>query len=114
MDLRLFKLSFSIESATGKALSDRSDRFREFYISGMRNQPYPQYAEKLLETVRDSDESEATRVKCAEVLGWFVRAWNRKEIISGIDGYLNSETEIPAAVRDELVKTKSRLVYYTK
>ncbi len=110
----LFRQSFSIESSTGKALSDRSDRFREFYISGMRNQPYPQYAGKLLEIVRDEAESEATRVQCAEVLGWFVRAWNRKEIISGIDGYLNSETEIPAALRDELVKTRSRLEYYTK
>lgn len=110
----LFRQSFSIESSTGKALDNRSDRFREFYISGMRNQPYPQYAGKLLDIVRDEVESEATRVQCAEVLGWFVRAWNRKEIISGIDEYLSSVETIPPVVRDELLKTRSRLAYYTK
>ena len=110
----LFRQSFSTEAATGRALGDRSDRYRKFYISGMRNQPYPQYAGRLLEIVRDGSESEATRVQCAEVLGWFVRAWNRKEIIGGIDACLNSGDEIPDAVRDELVKTRSRLAYYTK
>ncbi len=110
----LFRQSFAMEAATGKALDDRSDRFRKFYISGMRNQPYPQYAGRLLEIVCDPSESVETRVQCAEVLGWFVRAWNRKETISGIDAWLASGEEIPAEVRDELVKTRSRLAYYTR
>ncbi len=110
----LFRQSFAMEAATGKALDDRSDRFRKFYISGMRNQPYPQYAGRLLEIVCDPSESVEMRVQCAEVLGWFVRAWNRKETISGIDAWLASGEEIPAEVRNELVKTRSRLAYYTR
>ncbi len=110
----LFRQSFSIESSTGKALRDKSVRLRKFYISGMRNQPYPQYAEDLLKIVCDTTETEQIRVQCAEVLGWFVRAWNRRDIIKGIDGYLDSSDEMPSALRDELVKTRSRLAYYTR
>lgn len=110
----LFRQSFSIESSTGKALRDKSVRLRKFYISGMRNQPYPQYAGDLLRIVCDPAETEQIRIQCAEVLGWFVRAWNRRDIIKGIDGYLDSSDAIPFALRDELVKTRSRLAYYTR
>lgn len=109
-----FRQSFSIESSTGHALQDKSVKFRKFYISGMRNQPYPQYAEKLLEIVCDPTETEQIRVQCAEVLGWFVRAWNRRDIINGIDGYLNSSEEMPSDLKNELIKTRSRLEYYTR
>lgn len=80
----------------------------------MRNQPYPQYAEKLLEIVCNPTETEQIRVQCAEVLGWFVRAWNRRDIINGIDGYLNSSEEMPSDLKNELIKTRSRLEYYTR
>lgn len=110
----LFRQSISMEEQTGKALDDREDRFRTFFISGMRNQPYPQYAGKLLELVRDSSETTEIRTQCAEVLGWYSRAWNRGEIIGGIKEYMASEDDIPPAVRNELTKTLGRLMLYMR
>lgn len=109
-----FRAAFSIESSTGKIIGDKNNGYRKFYISGMRNQPYPQYAESLLAIVRDSGEVENARVQCAEVLGWFIRAWNRKDIVDGIDAYLKSGEEMPEALRNELVKTKNRLGDYLR
>lgn len=109
-----FRAAFSIESSTGKIIGDKNNGYRKFYISGMRNQPYPQYAESLLAIVRDSGEVENARVQCAEVLGWFIRAWNRKEIVDGIGAYLKSGEEMPEALRNELVKTKNRLGDYLR
>lgn len=109
-----FRAAFSIESSTGKIIGDKNNGYRKFYIGGMRNQPYPQYAESLLAIVRDSGEVENARVQCAEVLGWFIRAWNRKEIVDGIDAYLKSGEEMPEALRQELVKTKNRLGDYLR
>lgn len=109
-----FRTAFSIESSTGKIIGDKNNGYRKFYISGMRNQPYPQYAESLLAIVRDSGEVENARVQCAEVLGWFIRAWNRKDIVDGIDAYLKSGEEMPEALRNELVKTKNRLGDYLR
>ena len=109
-----FRAAFSIESSTGKIIGDKNNGYRKFYISGMRNQPYPQYAERLLAIVRDSGEVENARVQCAEVLGWFIRAWNRKDIVAGIDAYLKSGEEMPEALRNELVKTKNRLGDYLR
>ena len=109
-----FRAAFSIESSTGKIIGDKNNGYRKFYIGGMRNQPYPQYAESLLAIVRDSGEVENARVQCAEVLGWFIRAWNRKDIVDGIDAYLKSGEEMPEALRQELVKTKNRLGDYLR
>ena len=109
-----FRAAFSIESSTGKIIGDKNNGYRKFYISGMRNQPYPQYAESLLAIVRDSGEVENARVQCAEVLGWFTRAWNRKDIVDGIDAYLKSGEEMSEALRNELVKTKNRLGDYLR
>ena len=109
-----FRAAFSIESSTGKIIGDKNNGYRKFYISGMRNQPYPQYAESLLAIVRDPNEVEKARVQCAEVLGWFIRAWNRKDIVAGIDAYLKSGEEMPEALRNELVKTKNRLGDYLR
>lgn len=109
-----FRQSLSIEASTGKALTDKTNKYRKFYISGMRNQPYPQYAESLLSIVRDQNEVEKARVQCAEVLGWYIRAWNRKEIVDGIDAYLKSGEEMPEALRNELVKTRNRLEDYLR
>lgn len=109
-----FRAAFSIESSTGKIIGDKNNGYRKFYIGGMRNQPYPQYAESLLAIVRDSGDVENARVHCAEVLGWFIRAWNRKDIVDGIDAYLKSGEEMPEALRNELVKTKNRLGDYLR
>ncbi len=113
--MKLFRQSFSIESATGEALLDKNDKFRKFYISGMRNQPYPQYALTLLEILKDNTESEQIRVQCAETLGWFVRSWNRQEIVKGIDEYLSSDGDaMPQALKEELIKTRSRLMEFLR
>lgn len=109
-----FSLACSIESGTGKIFTDKNARGKNFYISGMRNNPYPQYAMPLFSLVKDNSESTALRTECAEVLGWFVRYHGRRELISAITDYLESGTSMPREVRDELVKTKGRLEYYTR
>ncbi len=111
-----FGLAYSLESSTGEILLDREakPRWREFYIRGMRNNPYPQYAEGLLSIVKDSSERAALRTECAEVLGWFEIAWNRRMIIESIESYLDSGEEMPAELRGELIKTRSRLKCYTR
>ncbi len=114
--LKKFDAAFSIEESTGKILLDKDarPRWRSLYISGMRNNPYPQYAEGLLSVVKDSGESSALRTECAEVLGWFVWAHNRRMILDEIGEYLESGAEMPRELRDELVKTQGRLKYYTR
>ncbi len=109
-----FNQAFSIENGTGKIFSDRNAWGRNFYISGMRNNPYPQYAMPLLSLVMDNTESTALRTEGAEALGWFVRYHNRRELISAITGYLESGKSMPREVRDELVKTRARLECYTR
>ena len=109
-----FSLAYSIESGTGKIFTDKNAWGRNFYISGMRNNPYPQYAMPLLSLVMDNSESTALRTEGAEALGWFVRYHGRRELISAITDYLESGKSMPREVRDELVKTRARLEYYTR
>ena len=87
---------------------------RAMFIGGMRNMPYPQLAEGLVGIVTDNAEDEKLRVKCAEVLGWFVRAYNRGMIVEKLNAYLESGAEMPEAVRDEIVKTNGRLEVYMR
>ena len=92
----------------------RSTSSRLSYINGMRNCPYPLLAESLIAVVVDSQEDEVLRVKCAEVLGWYVRAHNRGMIVEKLQAYLDSDAVMPAAVRNEIVKTNGRLKAYMR
>lgn len=106
----------SIADGTGECLAHKewSDRRRDIYIANMRNNPYPKYAPELLDIVKDAEQSENMRTRVAEVLGWYVRAYNRAEIISSLEEYLASGETLPEGLRKEIVRTINRLKVYMK
>ena len=87
---------------------------RLMYISGMRNNPYASCAEGLLEIVSDRTLETSFRVSVAEVLGWYVRAWNRGHIVERLGEILSSDPQLPDELRDEIVKTMGRLNDYLR
>jgi len=113
---RLFKSAIGIRDMTEDYIKNKEEKpgRRSSYISGMRNCPYPLLADGLIDIVTDGAEHEKLRVKCAEVLGWYVRAHNRGDIVNKLQAFLDSGAEIPAAVRDEVVKTNGRLKAYMR
>lgn len=113
---RTFNSGVKVREMTRKCIEDKtmSTSNRISYINGMRNCPYPLLAEGLVSVITDGQEDETLRVKCAEVLGWFVRANNRDMIVEKLQSYLDSGAEMPAAVRNEVVKTNGRLKAYMR
>lgn len=111
-----FDGSIRVRNMTEKLIKDKTQKTanRMSYINGMRNCPYPLLAEGLVTIVTDSEEEEVLRVKCAEVLGWYVRAHNRGMIVEKLQAYLDSNVEMPEAVRNEIVKTNGRLKAYMR
>ena len=97
-----------------KALEDRNAEMRGLYISSMRNNPYPHLAEKCLAVVADPDEPEELRTEVAEVLGWYVYAYNRDMISDRLQDYLDSGADMPESVRKEIVRTVNRLDDYLR
>ena len=113
---RNFKGGIATRDRSKQCIEDKSLKTssRLTYVNGMRNCPYPLLAESLITVVTDSQEDEVLRVKCAEVLGWYVRAHNRGMIVEKFEDYLESGVEMPAAVRNEIVKTNGRLKAYMR
>jgi hypothetical protein len=113
---KAFKSSIGIRNMTAKYIGDKSQQTsnRYSYIGGMRNMPYAHLADALIDVTKDSDEEEKLRVRCAEVLGWYVRAYNRSKIVENLESYLNSGAKMPDAVRDEIIKTNNRLKAYMR
>lgn len=111
-----FDGSVRVRNMTQKCIEDKSMKAsnRISYINGMRNCPYPLLAKGLVSIITDAQEDETLRVKCAEVLGWFVRAHNRGMIVEKLQSYLESGAEMPAAVRNEVIKTNGRLKAYMR
>ena len=101
---------------TARYIGDKNEKTsnRSSYIGGMRNMPYPHLADALITVVSDNTEEETLRIRCAEVLGWFVRAHNRGMIVEKLQSYLDNNIDVPEAVRDEIVKTNNRLKAYMR
>ncbi|MGN0189858.1 MAG: HEAT repeat domain-containing protein, partial [Candidatus Cryptobacteroides sp.] len=87
---------------------------RLMFISGMRNNPYACCADGLLSLVADPTLETSFRVSVTEVLGWYVRAWNRRHIVERLGEILTGGTELPAVLRDEIEKTVGRLNDYLR
>lgn len=111
-----FKSSIKMRDSSAKYIQNKSleAKWRNSYIGGMRNLPYPELADGLIGIVSDNDEDDALRIKCAEVLGWYVRAYNREMIVEKLQAYLDSGKEMPADLREEIVKTNGRLKAYMR
>lgn len=111
-----FKSATGIRDMTARYIGDKNEKTsnRSSYIGGMRNMPYPHLADALITVVSDNTEEETLRIRCAEVLGWFVRAHNRGMIVEKLQSYLDNNVDVPEAVRDEIVKTNNRLKAYMR
>lgn len=84
------------------------------YMSGIKNNPYPYMADILLEIIKSPEYKLSLRCQAAETLGWYVRAWNKKMICGRLEEYLDSGSEIPAELSDEIIRTTNILKSFLK
>ena len=106
----------SLMQSSAGAITDSSLKpgRRLMFISGMRNNPYASCADGLLDIVSDKTLETSFRVSVAEVLGWYVRAWNRGHIVERLGEILSSDDQLPDELRTEIVKTMGRLNDYLR
>lgn len=96
---------------------DSSDNLLEsrFYVSVLRNMPYPFLTGKVLEYTADRSLPLDLRIQLAEALGWYVRSNTRADIVAGCRDILRDQAgEIDPALEDELNKTINRLEAYLR
>jgi len=89
-----------------------SVRNRLFYITILRNNPFPQALDDIFVSLRNSDEKTEIRLTLAEALGWFTLSQRKGEIIDFCNSLVKSGTD--KALSDELNKTVRRLMEYTR
>ena len=89
-------------------------RYKKSFTSSLRNNPYPALVPDALRKLADTSEELQYRILLAEALGWYVRAWNRADIIAGCEKLLADETDMDPALADELTKTIKRLKEYMR
>ena len=87
---------------------------REFYLVVLRNNPFPHMAYDILNVISNPEDDLEIRIALTEALGWFVRAYNRVEIINGCQAILDNQKDIDPRLSDELLKTINRLKEYTR
>ena len=89
-------------------------RYKKSFTQSLRNNPYPALVPDALRKLADTSEDTQYRILLAEALGWYVRAWNRADIIAGCRQILSTEKDIDPALADELTKTINRLKEYMR
>lgn len=86
-----------------------------FYVSVLRNMPYPFLTDVVLERLADESLPVDLRVELAEALGWYVRSNTREDIVAGCREMLeNGKGSLAPELEDELNKTINRLEAYLK
>ena len=89
-------------------------RYKKSFTQSLRNNPYPALVPDALRKLADTSEDPQYRILLAEALGWYVRAWNRADIIAGCEKILAAEPGMDPALADELTKTINRLKEYMR
>ena len=98
-----------------RAMSDPEyKRYKKSFTQSLRNNPYPALVPDALRKLADTSEDTQYRILLAEALGWYVRAWNRADIIAGCEKILADEPGMDPALADELTKTINRLKEYMR
>ncbi|MBR1538552.1 MAG: hypothetical protein IJ636_03500 [Bacteroidales bacterium] len=98
-----------------RAMSDPDyKRYKKSFTLSLRNNPYPALVPDALRKLADTSEDTQYRILLAEALGWYVRAWNRADIIAGCSRILSTEKDLDPALADELTKTINRLKEYMR
>ena len=114
------EMGFSSSIGTAKSLNrvlfdpNKPIKHKMFYLTGLRGMPYPYIAPELINMVKDNSLESKTRVIVTEVLGWFVRAYNKDFIISSLEKYMSEDKNISVELTDEIVKTINRLKEYSR
>ena len=115
------RVQASVDGARGmyvsslRALSDPDyKRYKKSFTQSLRNNPYPALVPDALRKLADTSEDTQYRILLAEALGWYVRAWNRADIIAGCRQILATEKDLDPALADELTKTINRLEEYMR
>ena len=86
-----------------------------FYVSVLRNMPYPYLTDKVLGCLADASLPSELRTELAEALGWYVRSNTRGRIISACREILDGQAgSLDSALEDELNKTINRLEAYSR
>ena len=80
--------------------------------NSLRNFPYPYLASELCDIVSSSEQEMAFRIQCAEILGWYIHAYNRADIIKMMEASL-AGIDDPQLI-SEVVKSIKRLKAYTR
>ena len=106
----------SIPTSVMKTFETKENLMKSrFYVSVLRNMPYPFLTGKVLEYVADESLPLDLRVQLAEALGWYVRSGTRTEIIAGCREILETQgASIAPELEDELNKTINRLEEYSR
>lgn len=106
----------SMAVSTARILNDpeTSTSRKDLYLMGMRNNPYPFLAERLIGIVLDEAEDTDFRTDAAHVLGWFVRSYNRTDIIRQLGLTLEQAEDLPEALKEEITKTIRCLETYCR
>ena len=98
-----------------RAMSDPDyKRYKKSFTQSLRNNPYPALVPDALRKLADTSEDTQYRILLAEALGWYVRAWNRAEVIAGCRQILSTEKDLDPDLADELTKTINRLKEYMR
>lgn len=84
------------------------------FISSIKNNPYPQIVDDLLNIVVDKDEDIKVRISLIETLGWYNRSAKRTDIITACKKLLTSNEKLSPEIEEELEKTISRLETFTR
>ena len=80
----------------------------------LTQQSVPADGGRPLKALRDEQTDAAFRVQLAEILGWYVRAPRRGDIVQACHELLADSATKDPALRNELQKTMNRLTAYMR
>lgn len=92
--------------------SGKSEKERLTYISGIRNNPYPQMVDDILVSLSKSSEPLKVRIAMAEALGWYTYSSRKNDIILACQKIINNDDKLDQDLKEELLKTSNRLKTY--
>ena len=91
-----------------RKFTDTTDKWRQFYISALKNHPYHQFTDTFCKILSDENESEKIRVLMAEALAWFNISVNKEQIAATCKQLLEKGGMSEELTR-ELTRAYSRL-----
>lgn len=93
---------------------NQSTRRKMFYMTGLKNDPYPHALETIINIVKDPATDPQLRLSLANVLGWYVRSNGREAIVPACKSILDNEADLSDQLKDELHKTINRINAYLR